>query len=70
MRNANLHVERCEYMNVLGLAGWLVSNKLLRRDTPDPSQVGLFEKLVPLVRLEDRVRVPFGLGVICHAHKR
>jgi len=70
MRSANLHVERCEYMNVLGLAGWLVSNKLLRRDTPDPSQVGLFEKLVPLVRLEDRVRVPFGLGVICHAHKR
>ncbi|MCB9599675.1 MAG: class I SAM-dependent methyltransferase [Sandaracinus sp.] len=69
MRQAGLEVARCEYMNVLGLAGWLVSNKILRRDVPDPSQVGLFEKLVPLVRLEDRVRVPFGLGVICHAKK-
>ncbi len=70
MRQAGLKVERCEYMNVLGLAGWMVSNKLLRRDTPDPSQVGLFEKLVPLVRLEDRIRLPFGLGLICHAQKR
>ena len=44
-------------------------HEALRRDVPDPSQVGLFEKLVPLVRLEDHVRVPFGLGVICHAKK-
>ena len=70
MRSAKLHVERCEYMNVLGLAGWLVNNKILRRDTPDPSQVGIFEKLVPLVRLEDRLRMPFGLGLVCHAQKR
>ena len=28
------------------------------------------KELVPLVRLEDRVKVPFGLGLTCHAHKR
>ncbi len=69
MERAGLEVDRLEYMNVVGLAGWWVNNKVLRRREPDPSQVGLFEKLVPLVRLEDRLRVPLGLGVVCHARK-
>lgn len=69
MREAGLSVERLEYMNLLGLAGWIVNGRLLRRTTLDPRQVGTFERLVPLVRLEDRVRVPIGLGLICHAHK-
>lgn len=69
MEDAGLVVDRLEYMNVLGLAGWWVNNKVLRRRLPDPSQVGVFERLMPLVRLEDHVRVPLGLGVVCHARK-
>lgn len=69
MREAGLSIERLEYMNLLGLAGWIVNGRLLRRTTLDPRQVGTFERIVPLVRLEDRVRVPIGLGLICHAQK-
>lgn len=69
MTGAGLEVERLEYMNVLGLLGWWVNGKLLRRQIADPTQVRTFERLVPLVRLEDRVRVPVGLGVIAHARK-
>lgn len=69
MREAGLRVERLEYMNLLGLAGWIVNGRLLRRRTLDPQQVRAFDRIVPLVRLEDRVRVPIGLGLICHAQK-
>ena len=69
MEAAGLVVDRLEYMNVLGLAGWWVNNKVLRRRIPDPAQVSAFERLMPLVRLEDRLRVPLGLGVVCHARK-
>ncbi|MBX3251529.1 MAG: methyltransferase domain-containing protein [Myxococcales bacterium] len=69
MRGAGLEVVRCDYMNVIGLAGWWVNGKILGRRVPDPSQVGVFERIVPLVRLEDRVRVPFGLGLVCHARR-
>ena len=69
MERAGLSVERLEYMNLIGLAGWWANNKILRRQEPDPSQVGVFEKLVPLVRLEDRLPLPLGLGVVCHARR-
>ncbi len=69
MEDAGLVVDRLEYMNALGLVGWWVNNKVLRRRIPDPSQVGVFERLMPLVRLEDLVSVPVGLGVVCHARR-
>ncbi|HJL18161.1 MAG TPA: class I SAM-dependent methyltransferase [Sandaracinaceae bacterium LLY-WYZ-13_1] len=70
MEEAGLGVRHLAYMNVLGLLGWLVNGRLVRRRTLDPVQVRAFERLVPLVRLEDRLRVPIGLGLVCHAQKR
>jgi SAM-dependent methyltransferase len=69
MEEAGLRVRRLEHMNVLGLLGWLVNGRLFARRTLDPRQVHTFERLVPLVRLEDRLRVPIGLGLVCHAEK-
>jgi 2-polyprenyl-3-methyl-5-hydroxy-6-metoxy-1,4-benzoquinol methylase len=69
MRGAGLVVERLEYMNLIGLAGWLVNGRVLRRRLLDEKQVRTFERIVPLVRLEDRLRLPVGLGLICHARK-
>ena len=69
MEGAGLVVERLEYMNAVGLAGWWFNNRVLRRREPDPTQVGAFERLVPLLRMEDALALPFGLGVICHARK-
>jgi SAM-dependent methyltransferase len=69
MREAGLRVHRLEYMNLLGLAGWFVNGRVLRRSSLDPRQVRAFDRLVPLIRLEDFVRVPVGLGLVCHAQK-
>lgn len=70
MEQAGLAVERLEYMNLVGLAGWLFNGRVLRRRTLDPRQVRAFDRLVPVLRVEDRLRLPIGLGLICHARKR
>lgn len=69
MEQAGLAVARLEYMNVLGLAGWMLNGRVLGRRLLDSKQVATFERIVPLVRLEDRLRVPVGLGLIAHAQK-
>ncbi len=70
MEEAGLAVLRLEYMNLIGLAGWLVNGRVFHRRTLDARQVRTFDRLVPLLRLEDRLRLPIGLGLICHAQKR
>lgn len=57
------------YVNVLGLPGWWLNGRLLRRRTLDPRQVRLFERLVPLLGLERRWSPPVGLGVVAIARR-
>ena len=47
-------------MNLLGLLGWWWNGSALRRRHVSASQVALFERLVPLVSIEDRIRLPIG----------
>jgi SAM-dependent methyltransferase len=63
LRGANLDAGRPRYMNLLGLAGWMVSGRLLRADALSPRAVALFERLIPLIRLEDTLTLPWGLGL-------
>jgi SAM-dependent methyltransferase len=58
------------YVNLMGLGGWLVNGLVLRRKILPRRSVALFERLVPLVRLEDRITLPLGLGLFTHATKR
>ena len=58
------------YMNLLGLLGWFVNGRVLRQKLVSPRGVALFERLVPLIRLEDRFSLPVGLGLYVQASKR
>jgi SAM-dependent methyltransferase len=69
LRGAGLDPGPIRYFNLPGLIGWLVAGRVLRRTRLDPRQLAIFERLVPLLRVEDRVRLPFGLGVISCATK-
>jgi len=69
LRSAALDPGPPRYMNLLGLGGWLVSGRLLRRKLLPALGVALFDRLVPLVRLEDRLTLPFGLGLCTRATK-
>lgn len=67
VEGAGLRVAHLEAMNLLGLAGWLVNGRLLRRSGPAPGQLALFERLVPLLRALERRPPPLGLGLVVHA---
>lgn len=69
LRSAGLRPGEPRYLNLAGLVGWWASGRLFRRVRLAPWQLALFERLLPLVRLEDRVRLPIGLGLYVHATK-
>ena len=71
LRAAGFAVERTFYLNVLGLLGWAVNGKVLRKRVPPTGQLNLFNKLVPMIEaVESRVRPPFGLSVVMVARKQ
>jgi SAM-dependent methyltransferase len=69
VQTAGLVPDPPRYINFFGLLGWWWNGSALRKRHISPSQVAMFERLVPLVRIEDRLRLPIGLGVYTHAVK-
>jgi SAM-dependent methyltransferase len=69
LERAGLEVARPAYLNFAGLLGWTVNGRILQREHLSARQISAFERLLPLVRLEDRVRLPIGLGVYTAARK-
>jgi len=64
MREAGFRVERAFYFNLLGTIGWWVNARLRQVPRIPVDQVRYFDTLIPMLRLEDRVPLPFGLSVI------
>jgi 2-polyprenyl-3-methyl-5-hydroxy-6-metoxy-1,4-benzoquinol methylase len=69
LAGAGLATEAHRYVNLLGLIGWLMTGKVLRRERLGRSGVMLFDRLIPLVMMEDRVNLPIGLGLYAVARK-
>ena len=64
MREAGFRVERAFYFNLVGTIGWWVNARLRQVPRIPVDQVRYFDTLIPMLRLEDRVPLPFGLSVI------
>jgi 2-polyprenyl-3-methyl-5-hydroxy-6-metoxy-1,4-benzoquinol methylase len=60
---AGFRCSSCRWMNVLAMPGWYVSGRLLRRKVVSGRQVALYDALVPFLRFEDRLRLPFGMNL-------
>ena len=69
LADAGLHLDAPRFMNLFGLLGWTVNGRILRRERLSAVQLAIFESLMPLFSLEDRVRLPIGLGVYVAAEK-
>jgi SAM-dependent methyltransferase len=71
LAEAGLEVERPRYMNRLGLIGWFVSARILRRTLLSARLVSLFERLVWFARAFDAATavLPAGLGLVTRARK-
>jgi SAM-dependent methyltransferase len=58
-------LEALEPLNVLGIPGWFVNGRILKRRALPPLQLRLYDLVSPLVaKAEDRVRAPFGMSLL------
>ena len=61
----HLTIVHSQYFNFAGIFGWLVSGSIFKRKTIPHSEIKIFNKLVPLLRIVDKlVLCRMGLSVI------
>ena len=61
---AGLTLEHASFFNVLGVAGWYLNARVLGRRTVPGVQARFNDWLVPLLRLERRLRPPLGMSLL------
>jgi len=69
IQDAGFTLELVRFFNLLGAVGWFVNGKILRRKMLPRNQMKLFDLLMPLLKLEDHIRIPFGLSLLAVAKK-
>jgi len=67
---AGFAIERIAYTNPVGMLGWFVNGKILRRRLVPRGHYRLYNRLVPVLGAIERVLPPpLGLSLICIARK-
>ena len=70
LKAAGFMVDRMHFFNIVGLVSWWVRDKLDRQHLMRPSQVALFDQIVPTLQfLEGIIRPPLGVSLIAVATK-
>jgi SAM-dependent methyltransferase len=66
VQQAGFGVQRSFYMNLVGMAGWLVNNRVLKRVQESPGQILFFDRFVAPAaeRIERVIPPPLGLSLI------
>jgi len=63
-------VEVLEWMNLVGIPGWFVNGRLLKRRVLPPLQLRLYDQVAPLLaRAESKVKLPVGMSLFCVARR-
>lgn len=70
LQSQQLEIIHTRYFNAVGIFGWLVNGKILRKRLIPRKQLNLFDKLVPLIKLIDTISFhSVGLSVLSVARK-
>jgi hypothetical protein len=66
---AGFAIEDCRYLNRVGILGWYVNGKILRRQVLPRSQLMAFKLLLPLLRREETHPPSTGMSLLAIARK-
>jgi glycosyltransferase involved in cell wall biosynthesis len=69
MKQAGFRIEHSRHHNILGAIGWWVNGKVLGKRHIGATDVSGFEKLMPLVKLQDKVDSKFALSILAIGEK-
>lgn len=65
LAEAGLEIEHQNYFNMLGIAAWFFTNRVLRRSMAAPVQYSLYDSIVPVLQTLERVLPPpSGLSLV------
>jgi 2-polyprenyl-3-methyl-5-hydroxy-6-metoxy-1,4-benzoquinol methylase len=70
LKEANFRLVRFKNFNFLGIWGWWVNSCLLKRTSMGRWQLKIYDTLVPLLRLVEKVLPLPGLSLICIAERQ
>lgn len=69
LEEMGFHVTLLRYFNRLGVLGWFLNSRILRRKRLSSFQLKLFDLLVPILKVEKLVPFPFGISLLAIAEK-
>lgn len=62
---SNLEIQKSSYFNAAGIAGWILSGAIMKKKTIPAGQMKLYNRLVPIFKVIDKLLLnSFGLSVI------
>jgi SAM-dependent methyltransferase len=69
MAKAGFKVQHSRHHNILGAVGWWVNGKVLGKKAISATDVGGFDMIMPLVKLQDRFDSRFALSILAIGEK-
>jgi glycosyltransferase involved in cell wall biosynthesis len=70
LERAGLSVEHVSYFNMVGVPGWFLNARVLKRRSVPGVQARINDRLVPWLRLERRFGPPLGMSLLAVARAR
>jgi len=69
LSEAGFRVPYTRYLNAMAVPGWWINGKIFKRKMMPTRQVRLFDRLVPLLKIEEYWSPPFGLSAFVVGEK-
>jgi SAM-dependent methyltransferase len=61
-------IENLEWMNILGIPGWFLNNRVFKRRSVPPLQLRVYDRIAPvLARTESAFKIPIGMSLLAVA---
>lgn len=71
VESAGFAIEKIYFFNLIGFFSWILRDKIEKTHTIKPYQVAVFDKLVPLLKIIERlIKPPLGVSLIVIARKK
>ena len=66
LKKRGFDVKEKFYINFCGIFGWFINSKILKRNLLRPKEIALYDKLIPIFAVLDRITKHFtGLSLVC-----
>ncbi|MFN2447199.1 MAG: glycosyltransferase [Vicinamibacterales bacterium] len=69
VREAGFEIEEIRFLNRIGVVGWWLNSRVLKRRVLPKAQLSLFNWIMPMLRLEERRPPSFGMSLLVVARK-